>query len=96
MEGLFDSVEDSNDRESGGMNQEFQKRLFVRVRDYRSNKVLAGYIQNDFKRKLDEGEMTMDGLRELISKMEADYDKYVADLLNFKEQCKTIMEYYLV
>jgi len=93
MEGLFDKLDDNSSVEDDNINKQYQQRLFEKIRDYRLRS-LAGYVQNDFKRMLEDGTATKQGIKDGIQSMEANFDRVIKEITKMREQCKTLMEYY--
>lgn len=56
---------------------------------------LAGYVQNDFNLMLSDGTINKDDLSNAIIDMQNDFDDVIEQLNLYKNQCYSLMSYYL-
>lgn len=52
---------------------------------------LAGYVQNDFERMLEDGTITKKGIHNAIYDMDDSFDKFIDELNELREQARNIM-----
>lgn len=89
------TTEDGNLPIYGVMHREYQEKTFNAIKNMKHQmQVLAGYIQNDFARMLEDGTTTKETINCKITEMDKDYDKVIAELNNLREQARDIMKYY--
>ena len=55
---------------------------------------LAGYVQNDFERMLEDGTTTKETINAEIIEMDKQYDEVIAELNELREQARDIMKYH--
>lgn len=55
---------------------------------------LAGYVQNDFERMLEDGTTTKKDISLAIYDMDESFDKVIAELNQLREQARDIMKYH--
>lgn len=79
------------------MPSDYQQNLFHEIvgMKYRMQN-LAGFVQNDFKRMLEDGTTNKDGIKEAIEDMDKSFDKTINELNTLREKCRVIMSYYCV
>ncbi|MFA5433969.1 MAG: hypothetical protein WC319_14085 [Candidatus Paceibacterota bacterium] len=55
---------------------------------------LAGFVQNDFDKMLEDGTTTKDGIKEAIEDMDKSFDKVINEMNTLREKCRVIMSYH--
>ncbi|NPV13048.1 MAG: hypothetical protein HPY57_14880 [Ignavibacteria bacterium] len=77
------------------MHSDYQQELFHEIVGIKHRiQGLAGFVQNDFDRMLEDGTTTKDGIKEAIEDMDKSFDKVVNELNLLREKCRVIMSYY--
>ena len=79
----------------GVMHREYQEKTFNAIKNMMYKmQGLAGYIQNDFERMLEDGTTTKETINGEIAEMDKQYDKVIAELNKLREQARDIMKYH--
>ena len=87
--------ENSNLPIYGVMHREYQEKTFNAIKNMMHQmQGLAGYMQNDFERMLEDGTTTKETINGEIAEMDKQYDKVIAELNKLREQARDIMRYH--
>ena len=79
----------------GVMHREYQEKTFNAIKNMKYRmQGLAGYIQNDFERMLEDGTTTKETINAEIEEMDKQYDKVIAELNELRGQARDIMKYH--
>ena len=77
------------------MPREYQEKTFNAIKNIKHRmQGLAGYVQNDFERMLEDGTTTKKGINLAIQDMDESFDKVIAELNVLREQARDIMNYH--
>ncbi len=77
------------------MHSDYQQKLFHEIVDMKHRvQGLAGFVQNDFDRMLEDGTTTKDGIKEVIEDMDKSFDKVINEMNILREKCRVIMSYH--
>jgi hypothetical protein len=77
------------------MHSDYQQKLFHEIVGMKHRmQGLAGFVQNDFDRMLEDGTTTKDGIKEAIEDMDKSFDRVVNELNMLREKCRVIMSYH--
>lgn len=77
------------------MYREYQDKIFNAIKNMKHQmQGLAGYMQNDFERMLEDGTTTKETINAEIVEMDKQYDKVIAKLNELREQARDIMKYH--
>ena len=89
------TTEKSNLPIYGVMHREYQEKTFNAIKNMMHRMPgLAGYVQNDFGRMLEDGTTTKETINAEIVEMDKQYDKVIAELNELREQARDIMKYH--
>jgi ribosome recycling factor len=95
------NVETSNETQnpklgiSDVMHSDYQQKLFHEIVDMKHRmQGLAGFVQNDFDRMLNDGTTTKDDIKEAIEDMDKSFDKVINEMNTLREKCRVIMSYH--
>lgn len=79
----------------GVMHREYQEKTFNVIKNMKHRmQGLAGYVQNDFERMLDDGTTTKKEITLAIHDMDESFDKVIDELNELREQARDIMKYH--
>lgn len=79
----------------GVMHREYQEKTFNAIKNMKHRiQGLAGYVQNDFERMLEDGTTTKKTINAEIEEMDKQYDKVITELNELREQARDIMKYH--
>lgn len=77
------------------MHHEFQEKLFNEIKAMQHRiQGLAAYVQNDFKRMLEDGTTNKETINAEITEMDEQYDKFIAELNKLREQARDLMTFH--
>lgn len=77
------------------MHSDYQQKLFHEIVDMKHKmQGLAGFVQNDFDKMLEDGTTTKDGIKEAIEDMDKSFDKVINEMNTLREKCRVIMSYH--
>jgi ribosome recycling factor len=77
------------------MHSDYQQKIFHEIVGMKHRmQGLAGFVQNDFERMLEDGTTTKDGIKEAIEDMDKSFDKVVNEMNTLREKCRVIMSYH--
>lgn len=77
------------------MHSDYQQKLFREIVGMKHRmQGLAGFVQNDFDRMLEDGTTSKDGIKEAIEDMDKSFDKVIKELNKLREKCRVIMSYH--
>ncbi len=77
------------------MHSDYQQKLFHEIVGMKHKiQGLAGFVQNDFERMLEDGTITKDGIKEAIEDMDKSFDKVINEMNILREKCRVIMSYH--
>tara|TARA_R110002049_G_scaffold231127_2_gene403392 strand:+ start:2565 stop:2858 length:294 start_codon:yes stop_codon:yes gene_type:complete len=89
------TTENSNLPIYGVMHREYQEKIFNAIKNMKHRmQGLAGYVQNDFERMLEDGTTTKETINAEIIEMDKQYDEVIAELNELREQARDIMKYH--
>ena len=77
------------------MHSDYQQKLFHEIVGMKHKmQGLAGFVQNDFERMIEDGTTTKDGIKEAIEDMDKSFDKAINEMNMLREKCRVIMSYH--
>lgn len=73
----------------------YQEKLFHEINNMKNNILnLAGLVQNDFNRLLDDGTITKEEIKNGIHDMDNSFNETINELNSLREKCRTLMSHY--
>ena len=77
------------------MHGDYQQKLFHEIVGMKHKmQGLAGFVQNDFDKMLEDDTTTKDGIKEAIEDMDISFDKVINEMNTLREKCRVIMSYH--
>jgi len=77
------------------MHSDYQQKVFKEIVDMKHRmQGLAGFVQCDFERMLEDGTITKDDIKEVIEDMDKSFDKTINEINTLREKCRVIMSYH--
>jgi len=89
------TTEKGNSFMHGVMRREHQEKTFNAINGMKHQiQGLAGYVQNDFERMIEDGNTTKKEVNLAIYDMDESFDKVITELNKLREQVRDIMKYH--